>query len=381
MDDDRILEVSFAALSHNISEIKNHAGEKSILAMVKANAYGNGAVALTDYMHRKLEIKEFGVATLKEALSLRHNLSQDNDFDLYVFSELGFSRDDASEIYSNNRLIPVLSNKEDLKQFLDDSQFQNTPLVLKFNTGMNRLGLCVDDDDLNDICHLIKKSGRKKIDHYMSHFANASLSLKDNSHNQRQISHYKKGMKFIRNNGIEIEASSLSSSGAIVQSPDFYEETHIRPGLILYGPNPLAPNLRKKFSWKGKIISSLKGRVLNKFFAPKGMPIGYGSLPVNHEAEFCTISLGYADGVSRKFRNLEIRQGDFKGKIFGNVSMDMLALELDKTSESLLKVGDTVSLWGDDPEGFDRVSSHVDAISYEVMCNISSRVKRIYLDH
>ena len=165
----------------NIESIQNHCPKNKILLMVKADAYGHGLSEIVDYSFRELGINEFGVATLGEALTLRRNFPEAK-FEIYVFSDLQLGLDTLKEQYIENRLIPVISHFDDLNNILEDKSFSNLPICLKFNTGMNRLGLHYEKS--SEVIELLKRHQRKEIFHFMSHMANGSMPMETNKRNK-----------------------------------------------------------------------------------------------------------------------------------------------------------------------------------------------------
>lgn len=362
------LNVNLSILEKNFSLLGEITNSNEIIFMVKSNGYGHGAVGLTKFAFQELGIKEFGLATLGEALQLRNEIP-DGEFEASVFSELQFENEDCREIYLNQRIQPVLSSISDLKIFLQDKNFKNFPLLLHFNTGMNRLGIEVNE--IEECTKLIKASGRKSIFHLMTHFACASNSMKTNSHNKRQLKNWEKLKADIKSSGLDIEKTSISNSGAIEQGIGL-EETHIRPGLMLYGPTSLIPPLREKSLWKGSNISSLKAEVLKVFEVDRGQPIGYGATPCPDAGIVAIIALGYGDGFATYYQGANI--GD--GRIHGRVNMDMSQIFF-KENPNLSK-GDVFTLWDHSLNSIVNFSDQVKSIPYELFCSLTSRVPRTY---
>lgn len=359
-------------LAHNISEIKKIAPQNEIIHMVKANAYGHGLVKVVEFIAHDLSGKLFGCASMGEALYLRENLPG-LEFEVFVFSDFDLHSD--QEFILNNRIIPVISNREDLNTFLSSRDLANLPLYLKFNTGMNRLGLRLED--LEGIVGDIKKAGRKSIEHLMTHFACASLSLRKNSHNQRQLERFATLKAEIRGQGIDIAQTSIANSGAIIQKTGL-EETHIRPGLMLYGPSGLSPQMDEKYPYDGKIVSQMQTYVLDEYFATKGTPVGYGANPCPFEGQVAILGLGYGDGIGTCYSGLELTINQIPCRIIGRVNMDMLAVQVKDGSKNGLSKGDQVDLWDENPESISRICLHAKMIPYEIFCDISARVPRIY---
>lgn len=358
--------------SYNIEEIKKKSPGKEIIHMVKANAYGHGLVKMVEHTYNELSGKVFGCASVGEALYLRKHLP-DLEFEILVFSDFDL-KTDSSEILSK-RIIPVISNLDDLKYFLSDSAYKFVPLYLKFNTGMNRLGIKMSE--IEQVIDFIKKSGRKAIDHLMSHFACASLSIKTNSHNKRQVENFKSLKSQLSGAGLGIVESSLANSGAIIQEEGM-DESHVRPGLMMYGPSGVAPSVSEKFPWNGKIVSQMQTYIIDEFFATKGTPIGYGANPCPYEGQIAILGVGYGDGIGTCYSGLELEINDSPCRVIGRVNMDMLAVQVMNGEKQTFKKGDQVNIWDYEVESIDRICRHAKMIPYEIFCDISARVPRIY---
>ncbi len=342
--------------------------------MVKANAYGHGLKPIVEFSHNELKIKEFGTATLQEALYLREELGS-FEFEILVFSDIQIYEKRAIEAYLHKRIIPVISSLQDFKYFITLPEFKHFPLVLKFNTGMNRLGIGMDE--VSSVIRLMKVAGRKSIDHLMSHFSSSSLSLHKNKRNIFQKNEFDHLKSELQSSGISIEKTSLSNSGAIIQKGGLLE-SHIRPGLMLYGPSSLTPVMRKVYPWKGKVISKLETYIIGFYDISKGAPVGYGATPCPDNGIIAIIALGYGDGFSTRFQGSKISQKGHSGKIAGRVSMDMAQVFFHEDARADLKIGDTFTVWGHDQESFMGLSDQSGAIPYELFCQLSSRVPRSY---
>ena len=132
------LTVNLEKLKNNIIDLKKHCPQNQIMFMVKADAYGHGMIPIVRYSQTECEINQFGVATLDEAINIRHELP-DLDNELYVFSNLNLEEN--SSLYAEMNIIPVLSSISMLDLFLKNNYLKGVPLVIKLNTGMNRLGI------------------------------------------------------------------------------------------------------------------------------------------------------------------------------------------------------------------------------------------------
>lgn len=359
-------------LEENYLKLKKLCPSNEALFMVKADAYGHGLVNITDFSYNELGIKNFGCATIGEALKLREELGGER-FEVYVFSDIQLQLQNYSEAYLDQRLIPVLTNFDDLNFFLNEACFNHFPICLKFNTGMNRLGF--NWTEVEAVAQKLKSKGRKKIYHLMTHFACASQSMFKNKRNNDQRERFDEIKKFLRAEGFEIERTSISNSGAIEQLVGL-EESHVRPGLMMYGPSSLIPQLSEKTHWDGKIISSLETYVIKVFDVKKGWPVGYGATPVPEEGKVAIIALGYGDGFSTRFTGTQLNFNEYKGTVVGRVNMDMSQVLF--PSNCPIKEGDKFTVWNENPAHFNQLCEKMETIPYEVFIQLTSRVPKVY---
>ena len=367
------LEICLNHLEDNLELIRKKSGDKKILLMIKADAYGHG---MLETVQKAFEcgVRDFGCATLREAIYLRKSLS-DLEFDIYVFSELDLY-EEQRESYLFDRITPVISSLHDLTYFLEQADWKNIPLCLKFNTGMNRLGL--DKQDTNQVIELLNRYKRDNIFHLMSHFANASLETKEGSFSDRQYSYFLEIKKNFLDANINILNSSIANSGAIEQGFACEQETHVRPGIIAYGATSLIPKLRDKHPWPGKLVSRLRTKVLKTFELKKGDPLGYGATVVPQDCEIIILPLGYGDGLHRNLEKCFLSLGGIKGKIFGRLNMDMLFVMVEKSDQGKLQINDEVFFWDENPASLLLLSDQLKTISYEVLCHLGPRLPRVY---
>tara|TARA_R110002072_G_scaffold1989_2_gene16330 strand:- start:53646 stop:54773 length:1128 start_codon:yes stop_codon:yes gene_type:complete len=366
------LVVDLNILGENHAKIKSVAPNAETIFMVKADAYGHGLVPISRFSHRELGINHFGCASIGEAMSLRSQLKHD-EFEIYVFSDTLLDLNECSQYYVNNRVIPVVKTFDDLKSFLENKDYKHFPLSLKFNTGMNRLG--IEFEQREQAIDLIKQAGRSEIHHLMTHLSCASQSMKKNKKNIRALEEFEQLKKDFRDAGLSINHTSIANSGAIEQKVGL-EETHIRPGLMMYGPSSLNRGLEDLSFYDGKMISSLETYVMHTFEVDRGQPIGYGASPVPTEGIVAIIALGYGDGLSTRMRGAKLNFGDVSGVASGRINMDMTAVLFPLGTK--IKVGDKFTVWDEDTKFFSSLCEHAQTIPYEIFCQITPRVPRIY---
>lgn len=367
------LYVDFGILAENYRHLKELCPKNEVLFMVKSGGYGHGMAPIVRFATTELGIKEFGCATLGEAKMLREELP-DLRFEVYVFSDIQFDLQSCSDLYLHRRITPVLSNMADLDFVLKGQEFRHFPLCLKFNTGMNRLGF--KKEDLELLVAKLKRYDRLSITHLFSHFCCSSASVESHPMNKKQYDEFRAIKKYFIDSGIEIRKSSIANSGAIEQGFAL-EETHVRPGLIMYGPRSVDKDLREKSLWKGRVISRLETYIISVFPVKKGDVAGYGARTVLEDGHLALIALGYGDGFTNHFCGAKIPFGETYGEIFGRVNMDMTYLFFKGKKPHGLKPGEKVTVWGHGDEILD-FADQIPTIPYELFCHITSRVPRIY---
>ncbi|MBF0312238.1 MAG: alanine racemase [Oligoflexia bacterium] len=374
------LKVDLNILAENYQKIRGLAPNSDVLFVIKSNAYGLGMVPIVRYACNQLDIDSFGCASLGEAVFIRNSLT-DLQFDLYVLSDLDLEMNGGIDYYLSKRLIPVISSLQKLEWILGNRECQHLPLCLKMDTGMNRLG--IKAGDIAAAIALLKQKGRKEIYHMMSHFACSSQLINladDTNQSTRQFSLFQKIKSDFRAAGINIERSSMANSGAIEQGVALREETHIRPGLLMYGLSALDATTREACGhWSGKNVSSLETNVIDFYPVKRGDCIGYGGATCPSNGTLVYIALGYGDGILNQYHKMCLRYKEHDGNIVGRISMDMSALLFPMESQKEFKIGDKLVLWDHSPSSLQEMAEKHGVIPYEILCNISDRVPRVYV--
>lgn len=361
------LEVNLNLMRENFDRIQALAPKAEILPMVKANAYGNGLVPVSRFLVDECKVKTIGCARLGEALEL-FDQCPDLRAQIIVFSDTDLQDPDYRKAYLNYNIIPVLHQKSDLEVVLKGSEFSKLPLVIKLNTGMNRLGLT--QEELEPYLPFLKKRG---IDHLITHFARSSQVLKADDKTHKQYEEFLAIKKFLIDSGVTIKATSVSNSGAIEQKFGV-DETYVRPGLMLYGP----PSVTEPIIWNGHQSSRLVTKVLSTFHVKKGTPVGYGVNVADKDSFMAVIPLGYGDGMVSYGSGTRLVLNGCEGKIFGRINMDMSFLQFDPEASTKIKNEDIVELWNNDIRVINDIAIQNKTIPYQLMCGISARVPRIY---
>lgn len=361
------VEVNLGLLAGNFSAIQNLAPKAEVLPMVKADAYGNGLIPVSQFLVRDCGVKNLGCASLGEAIHLLDECPGLGS-NIVVFSDNEISNKKAREAYLGGNIFPVLHQASDVETVLTDNAFQKLPLFIKVNTGMNRLGL--SQQDLERFLPQFKSRG---IYHFMTHFARSGDHLKDGDKTNRQYEEFLRMKKFLTDAGVSIEKTSVSNSGAIEQSFGT-RETYVRPGLMLYGP----PSVTAPVIWKGHQVSKWVTKVLSSFHVKKGTPVGYGVNVADKDSFMAVLPIGYGDGFMTYYSGSTVFINGIEGKVFGRVNMDMAFIQFDPEAASKIKNEDQVEIWNHDNSRILEFATQTKTHCYQLMCGISGRIPRIY---
>lgn len=368
-------EVSLPKLRKNVEIIRSlNSANTEIMAVVKADAYGHGDEHIVRCLAEQCGIKYFAVSNLDEAIAVRKFAP---DADILI---LGYTPPEyAHEIASYNIIQGVVS--------LEYAQelVKNTPAPIrchiKIDTGMGRIGLKHDTpEECADEIEAMIKIEKLDVEGIYTHFAVADSDDPDN------IAYTDKQEKFIIDTydvlvsrGIKLRHLHFMNSAATCyrNSP---RSTLSRAGIILYG---LHPDVSLDIPEGLEPLMELKAVISHVKTVKKGDCISYGrTFVADHEMRIATVTIGYADGYSRLLSSKgEMLVHGKRCKIVGRVCMDQLMIDVSDVPEA--KSGDIVILIGDD--GGDRITADdlaqiYGTIGYEVVCGISKRVPRIYIN-
>ncbi len=369
MDTRSKLTVNLNLLQDNFLKLKKLCPDNKIIFMVKANGYGHGLLPIAKFANRELGVNEFGCASLSEAKLLCSQIV-DNNVYAYVFSYNSLNEKSSHSIYKKYNIIPVIHSLECLKNFLNYSIFYTKPLIVKFNTGMNRLG--IHYSDTKEVIKILKNYNRTSIEHLMTHLASAFCEDIGEHKTRHQLKIFEEIRACFDDSGIFIKDSSVANSAAIERGWGI-EHSYIRPGLMLYGPS--AFNVPK--IWGGKIISKWATVVLKTSTIDKNSEVGYGSYLVSKRGNLVIIPIGYGDGLSTGFGGAKIAIGKNIGELVGQISMDTSQAIFEQNSS--INEGDEVIIWDSNPNRLENLRRHIGIITYELFCRISPRITREYL--
>ena len=362
-------DIDLLALSHNLQQsVKFCSATQRILAVVKADAYGHGAIPVTRALQSH-GIHDFAVATLEEALELRHAGVADN---LLVLGSCFPGQEGA---FLQHNLMPTLLDAETARRLNAEAVRQKSQLKvhLKVDSGMGRVGFLPQQlqDFLPQLCQL----DGLVVEGFMSHLACADELRSPVTIEQRE--QFRQMLQMTRQAGIEPREIHLNNSAGL-SGWDCPECTLSRPGIMLYGGLPgadFAPKLDLQ------PVMHLRSCIAQLRQLPAGSGISYGHCyHAPADMQVAVLPIGYADGYNRLFSNCG--QGILRGQkvpVIGRVCMDWIMLDVSTIPD--VQVGDCVTLLGE-ADGLsilgDDWAEQLDTISYEVFCRIGSRVPRRY---
>ncbi len=361
-------EINLSAFEFNLRQVKKLVGEKTkIMAVVKANAYGHGAVEISK-LAISLGVDYLAVAIPEEGVELRE---KDIKTPILVFTP---PFEHQIELFFKYDLTPTIVSIEIAEKFnLFSEKFgKRIKCHIKIDTGMGRIGV-----NHKDAVEFVKKvhSDFKNlyIEGIYTHFATSDE--KDKTYAREQFKKFVEITRTLDNFGIKIPLKHCANSGAILDLPETYLDM-VRPGIMLYGYHPSLDVLNKI---ELKPVMTLKSKVSFIKEVEPGTSISYGRKFIAKErTKIATIPIGYADGYRRQLTNLgkvEINKKIFP--VVGTVTMDQIMVDVGLNTD--VKVGDDVILFGSENLTAWDVAQWLGTIPYEVCCNVSSRVPRVYL--
>ncbi len=395
-----ITEIDLNAVAHNFKAVRKTAGRSAVIAVVKADAYGHGAVEVSKKLEKE-GASYFAVAYTGEAIQLRKAGIKKPIIVL-------FDRYEINDYFKYN-LIPVIHDLNIARLFSKEAKRRKTKINVhvKFDTGMGRVGLFFDavSDKLNEFF----KMDRIKITGLMSHFSDADLA--DKSFAFQQLAVFKRIRDFFPLRGADALLCHMANSAAVLTFPESHLDA-VRPGLVLYGYSPMqstehriqmtvasatrprtqAGSLRRtrrehRTQTRDNIISKLKPAMTAKtnilFLRriKKGTPVSYGRTFITaRDSVAAVIPVGYADGYSRLFsNNVDVLIKGHRVKIMGRVCMDLTIADV--TDIDGVAENDEVVLLGRQKNEFIsacELAEKANTIPYEILTSISARSRRIY---
>lgn len=365
--DNTYVEIDLDAISSNFDAIRAKAGTQ-VMAIVKADAYGHGAVQIARLLDDKCCF--FGVSSIAEALELRQaGLTK-------PILILGYTPVEAFRLVIGQDIRPAIFRLDDGIALSKLAQKQGVTIPFHFavDTGMSRLGFQATEESA-DICADIARLPGLQAEGLFSHFATADCA--DLSKAQAQAVLFENFDRMLKDRGIHIPLRHLDNSAGLMNFSNHYEM--VRSGIVTYGMypsdevDPALLDLKPVLQWRS--------RVTHIKMLPPGREISYGGTFVTtRKTRVATVPVGYADGYRRSLSGkFYVLIRGRRAPILGRVCMDQMMVDITDVPD--VKIDDPVVLVGNDGNDvitIEQIAAAADSFNYEFVCGISRRVPRRY---
>lgn len=366
-------EVNLDAVRHNIQEAARNIKEGTkIMAVVKADAYGHGAVKVSQALEDLVDA--YGVAMIEEALELRgHGINK-------MILILGYTGEEWFPELISSRISQTVYTYEMAEKLNEAAEKigEKAIIHIKLDTGMGRIGFAPTDENV-EVVKRIAGLPYITIEGIFTHFARADEKTIEPA--RRPFERYMAFVNKLERAGIHIPVKHVSNSASIIAFPDANLDM-VRSGITTYGLYPSEEVskdvmiLQPAMQWKAK-ISYVKE-------IEPGTSISYGgTFTADHRMRVATVPVGYADGMKRDLSNKGrvLIHGNY-APILGRICMDQFMVDVTEIPETL--AGDVVTIFGRDGEREIPVEEIADlshSFNYEFVCSITNRVPRRYVGH
>ena len=343
--------ISRAALAHNLTVAKRHAGRAKVWAVTKANAYGHGI----ERAARAFEAADgFAVLDFAEAERLRHAGVKKP-----VLMLEGFFEPADIELLSRHALMPVIHSAEQVKMLAGARLADGLDLYLKANSGMNRLGFAAAE--LGAAYKALRTHPKVRRITFMTHFADADGA----SGVAAQLASFE-----ALTQPFDVQARCIANSAALIRFPEARADW-VRPGIMLYGGSPFADLSAEELGLKPAMTLTSQIIAIQKL--ERGERIGYGfAYEATGPMTVAIVACGYADGYPRHAPSgTPVLVNGKRARLVGRVSMDMISVDVSDLRDA--RIGVPVTLWG---EGLpaDEVGAAAGTLSYELFTKLTARV-------
>ncbi len=343
-----------------------------MIAVVKANAYGHGAVPIARLMEPKEYIWGFAVATVEEAVELRdHGIQKPILILGYVFPE-------HYSLLAEYEIRPAVFTRRMAEELSEAAVNAGKilPVHLAADTGMTRIGFRNARESLADMVHICKMPGLF-VEGIFTHFARADEQ--DVRWARKQYEEFHEFIRLLEEEGIRIPVRHCNNSAGILWHRDGDLDA-VRPGITIYGVYPSAEVIKNGVLLKP--VMRLVSHISHIKEVEAGVPISYGGTftTTREKTRIATIPAGYADGVSRGLSNRgSVLIAGKRAPVLGRICMDQFMVDVTDIPEARLHAPVTLlGQDGDDAITVEELSELSGRFPYEYLCCISSRVPRIY---
>jgi alanine racemase len=364
-----VAEIDLAALRANYRALKRFANGAELMVIVKADAYGHGAIEAARALAPD-GCRHFGVATVEEARELRKASVRER---IYVMG--GFFPDQAPEVVALE-LTPFAfdaASVDALDRAAAAQDRSNFKVHLKIDSGASRLG--IRPEELEAAITALKRARSIDLEGVCTLLANAGDP--SSPVNGQQLRVFASAVERLRAEGLRAPVLHVANSAALVLRPDSHFNL-LRPGLAIYGLPPV-PAVREAVELRP--VMTFKTRVLQLKLVPAGTGISYGhTFTTSRPSVIGVLPVGYADGYRRGLQHGgEVMIRGRRAPVVGAVCMDLTMVDLTEVPGAA--PGDEVILWGGSGDAIisvNDIARLVQTISYEMLCTVGKRVPRIY---
>lgn len=366
-------QIDLDAAAHNMRQIRKHVGpDVKIAAVVKANAYGHGSVELAKTFAEN-GADCFAVSSLDEAVELRRYAHIDKE--IFILGHTDARRTEELLTYD---IEPAVFNLKNAEFFSQEAQRLGKTLRVHIavDTGMSRVGFQVNEFSVSEI-KAIAALPNIEIRGMFTHFAVSDI--KDKTFTREQYGHFRWMCKRMEEEGIHIALRHCCNSAAVLELPEYYCDM-VRPGIIMYGCEP-SPDVDIK-PYDLRPVMSLRCCIAHVKLIDAGATVSYGRhYTAPSRRKIATLPVGYADGYSRILSGkVDVLYHGHRVPQVGAICMDQCMIDV--SGEANVHAGDEVVLFGRQGDSFipiEEIAAACGTINYEIMCNISRRVPRVYM--
>ena len=367
-------EIDLDALTHNMHEIRQITDKNAmIMAVVKSDAYGHGVVDVSKHL-LKSGADYLGVAFCDEAMQLRRAGI------LAPILILGASFEEEIEtLITNDITVSVYSFDFAKKISVCAKALGKTAKIhIKLDTGMSRIGYLtdIDDEKITDEIIEISKLSNIEIEGVFSHLSTADE--KDETYTMLQFERFTRVCDLLEKKGLDIKIRHIANSAAIMMYPKMHLDM-VRAGIVIYGCYP-SEDVDKSRLYLKKVMT-VKSRITHIKEICDNRGVSYGKTYItNGKTKIATVPIGYADGFTRMLGGrVKILAGNTEVPVVGRICMDQCMIDV--TNVNNINIGDEVIIFGKDTATADTLASYLDTINYEIICMISKRIPRIYIQN
>ncbi len=359
--------IDLGAISHNVAAIRKKIGDqRGLMAVVKADGYGHGAVEVSRTALRN------GADSLAVALPEEGQHLREAGIEAPILV-LGLIQPDEAWKVVDSRLDQTVSSialLEALDREAGSASIQ-VNVHVKVETGLGRIGL--EPHEVVLFLHRARSCRNLKVTALFSHFSAADERDKTFARHQLQL--FEQTIREIQHAGIELPQRHMANSAATLDLPESYYDL-VRPGLIIYG---LYPSTEVSHSIEIKPAMTLKTRVCYLKTVPQGTPISYGRTFVTQkQTRVATLPLGYGDGYKRALADKgEVLIKGRRAPVIGRICMDMCMIDVSDVPD--VQAGDEAIVFGQEPTA-DELAAKIGTINYEVVTTVGKRVPRVYVN-